>query len=61
MKTDEPYSLDLDKEQLQFLQDLATTHHLPDVGKAVRCLVNYARENPAKHAEIFTEVRCVNC
>ena len=34
---------------------------LPDTGKAVRCLINYARENPDKSNEIFDEVRCLEC
>jgi hypothetical protein len=36
-------------------------HGLPDIGKAVRCLINYARENADRHAEIFDEVRCLDC
>jgi hypothetical protein len=31
------------------------------VGKAIRCLINYARENPDKHAEIFDDIRCLDC
>ena len=32
-----------------------------DLGKAVRCLINYARENPDRHGEIFDEIRCLDC
>jgi hypothetical protein len=34
---------------------------LSDIGKAVRCLINYARENSDKQNEIFDEVRCLDC
>jgi len=55
------YQIELEAAKVQFLQDVAQRHGLPDVGKAVRCLVNYARENPERHAEIFGEVRCQDC
>jgi hypothetical protein len=44
-----------------FLQQMADAYGLPDIGKAVRCLVNYARENPDKQEAIFNEVRCMDC
>jgi hypothetical protein len=40
---------------------MAAAYGLPDIGKAVRCLVNYARENPDKQEAIFNEVRCLDC
>ena len=55
------YPIDLDTEKSQFLQQVAQRHGLPDVGKAIRCLINYARVNPDKHAEIFDTVRCLDC
>jgi hypothetical protein len=55
------YAVDLETEKSQFLQQVAQRHGLPDIGKAIRCLVNYARENPDKHAEIFDNVRCLDC
>jgi hypothetical protein len=39
----------------------AKTHSLEDTGKVVRCLINFARENPDKQAEIFSEMRCLDC
>lgn len=46
---------------VQFLAEVSKTYHLDNAGKAIRCLVNYAREHPDKHAEIFGEVRCLDC
>ena len=61
MKDAEPCPIELETEKVAFLKNVATTYGLPDIGKAVRCLVNYARENPDKHEAIFGEVRCLDC
>ena len=55
------YPIDLEAEKVEFLKDMAKKHGLPDVAKAVRCLINFARENPDKHGAIFDEVRCLDC
>ena len=55
------YPIELEREKVEFLEQMVTQHGLADLGKAVRCLVNYARENPDKHAEIFGDVRCLDC
>ena len=61
MKDASPRPIDLESSQVQFLEDTARKFGLPDASKAVRCLVNYARENPGKHSEIFDEIRCSDC
>ena len=61
MKDVAPHSVELVSEQKQFLDEMAQKYALADVGKAVRCLVNYARENPDRHEAIFGEVRCLDC
>jgi len=53
--------VDLRPEMVQFLDEVTKTYKLDDAGKAIRCLVNYARENPDKRDDIFAEVRCTNC
>ena len=54
-------SVDLKPEMIQFLNEMTQTYKLDDPGKAVRCLVNYAREHADKRDEIFSEVRCTSC
>jgi hypothetical protein len=61
MKDLQPHQIQLDSAMVAFLQDAAKKYSLTDVGKAVRCLINYARENPDKSNEIFDEVRCLEC
>jgi hypothetical protein len=55
------YQVELEDEKAEFLQKMMAAHGLPDIGKAIRCLINYARENPDKHADMFEEVRCLDC
>jgi hypothetical protein len=55
------HSIDLVTDQKRFLDEMASKYGLPDLGKAVRCLVNYARENPDRQEAIFGEIRCLDC
>jgi hypothetical protein len=61
MKDQKPFTVDLESGKVQFLEEMARRYGLPDPGKAVRCLINYAREHPDRHDEIFAEVRCLDC
>jgi hypothetical protein len=61
MKDYQPHAIELDATMLEYLQAAAREYGLPDADKAVRCLINYARENPDKRDEIFAEVRCTGC
>jgi hypothetical protein len=61
MKDAKAYPIDLETEKVQFLEAMAQKYGLADTGKAVRCLINYAREHPDKHQDIFEEVRCLDC
>ncbi len=61
MKDAKAYPIELETEKIQFLEEVAAKYGLPDAAKAIRCLINYARENPDKHADIFEEVRCLDC
>jgi len=61
MKDYQPRPIELDSTMVEFLQEAAKKYDLMDMGKAVRCLVNYARENPDKQDDIFSEIRCIGC
>lgn len=54
-------SVELHSEQVAFLEEMAKKYGLPDWGKAMRCLVNYARDTPDQQDTIFSEVRCLEC
>ena len=36
-------------------------HQLGDLGKAIRCLINYSIESEKYEEEIFDTERCINC
>ena len=61
MKDNTSHPIELNSTMVAYLEEVAKKYQLPDVGKAVRCLVNYSRENPDRADEIFDEVRCVDC
>jgi hypothetical protein len=61
MSAKQSREIQLKPEQAAYLDDAVKSFNLEDAGKVVRCLINYARENPDKRDEIFTEVRCTDC
>jgi hypothetical protein len=50
--------IQLKPEQAAYLDEAVKAFNLQDTGKALRILINYARENPDKSAEIFSEIHC---
>ena len=61
MSAFQSHEIPLKPGMVDFLEDVVKTYQLTDAGKAVRCLINYARENADKRNEIFSEVRCIDC
>ena len=54
-------SVSLHQEQMEYLVEVGQKYNLPDAGKALRCLLNFAIEKPDQADAIFTEVRCRSC
>ncbi len=61
MKATASQTIELEPAKVEFLEQIVKTYNLPDIGKAIRCLINYARENTDRHEAIFSEVRCLDC
>ena len=55
------YSIELEKDMMEFVEQMTAKYNLPDVSKTMRCMVNYAREVETAQEDIFTEIRCLNC
>jgi hypothetical protein len=55
------YPLELEKDMMEFVEQMTAKYNLPDVSKAMRCLINYARDVEEAQDEIFAEMRCLNC
>jgi len=51
----------LEPAQLRYLESMMASHSIPDVGKAVRVLVNYAMAMPDQEDWIFKKTRCRHC
>lgn len=58
-KTVQP--VELHPEDLRFLEAMARQYQLPDLGKAIRCLIRHAREKTELQPQIFDEIRCHDC
>ena len=61
MQDKHKYEVYLNKHQMLFLEEMAEKFGLEDGSKAMRCLVNFAIDEPAEHGRIFDEVRCLDC
>ena len=54
-------TLALKEKHLEYFDEMAKMHKLPDRSKALRCLVTFAMQQSQHENSIFTEVRCTNC
>jgi hypothetical protein len=50
--------IQLKPEQAAYLDEAVQAFKIEDAGKAIRILINYARENPDKRDEIFGDIHC---
>jgi hypothetical protein len=55
------YQIDLHDKQVEYLNKMAEDHQLGDLGKAIRCLINYSIESKKYEEDIFDTERCINC
>ncbi len=55
------YSIELEKDMMAFMERMTAQYALPDVSKAMRCLVNYACDVEGVQDDIFSAVRCLTC
>lgn len=53
--------VDLEPQQLDYLERMMAQYAIPDLGKAVRVLVNHAQASPELEEQIFRKTRCRHC
>ena len=58
MSAFENRQIELKPDQIAYLDDAVKAFGIENAGKAVRILINYARENPDKRNEIFGDIHC---
>ena len=61
MKDEKSVAVVLSSDKIAFLEAVTQQYDLPDIGKAVRILIDHARDNPSMHEAIFSESRCLDC
>lgn len=60
-KDKKTFEISLETHQMAFLNEIAARYRLEDASKAMRCLVNFAIDEPDEQERIFDEVRCLDC
>jgi hypothetical protein len=61
MSDKQTLTVELTTGQTDYLKAMVTEFALPDEGKAIRCLINFARTEPKQAESIFGQVRCIEC
>ena len=57
----EEFDVELKEYQHEYLTKMVENFDLPDLGKAVRCLIDYAIDEAELEADIFDFQRCYSC
>ena len=55
------YEIELKEFQKEYLSNMAEKYDLPDMGKAIRCLIDYAIDDGSLEVDIFKLERCHSC
>ena len=55
------YEIELKEFQKEYLSNMAEKYDLPDMGKAIRCLIDYAIDDDSLENDIFKLERCHSC
>ena len=55
------YEIELKEFQNEYLLNIAEKYDLPDMGKAIRCLIDYAIDSQELEDDIFKLERCHSC
>lgn len=53
--------VDLEPQQLEYVKRMMARYGIPDLGKAMRVLVNHAQAAPELEEQIFKKTRCRHC
>ena len=55
------YEIELNPDQMAFVQSMKEKYGLRDEGKAMRVIMDYLISNADVHEAVFTQVRCLRC
>ncbi|MEM7100041.1 MAG: hypothetical protein AAF541_17370 [Pseudomonadota bacterium] len=55
------HEIELKSFQEEYLATISEKYDLPDMGKAIRCLIDFAIDSPDSEEDIFKMERCHSC
>jgi hypothetical protein len=55
------FTVELEKHQMAFLEEMMQQYEIPDTSKALRVLITYAMDPETDRDRIFSDVRCFDC
>ena len=55
------YEIELNPDQMAFVQAMKEKYGLRDEGKTMRVIMDYLISNADVHEAVFTQVRCLRC
>jgi hypothetical protein len=55
------YTVELEKHQMAFMEEMMQQYDIPDASKALRVLITYAMDPETERDRIFSDVRCFDC
>ena len=59
--TKETYQIDLNPDQMAFVQQIQEQFEIASESKVLRIVVDYLIQNKDVHETIFSEMRCLRC
>ena len=61
MSTKNDVTLVLKDSQTDYLKTMAEKYGIADESKVVRCLLDFAIQNPDQETVFYQEIRCLDC
>ena len=55
------YEVELKDFQKEYLDGIKDKHDIPDIGKVIRCLIDFSVDRDDLETEIFAFERCHSC
>ena len=61
MSNKQSIEVELTEKQIEYIDEMVERFMLPDRSKAIRCLINFPREEKSEEERVFGEIRCLDC
>ena len=61
MSNKQSIEVELTEKQIEYIDGIVERFMLPDRSKAIRCLVNFPRDEKSEEERVFGEIRCLDC